>query len=148
MDIERRYRIPVILPKKPLQIHHLRRRRLFQRTRTLYPSKSAPGRTRGLIVPTASLSLVRSCRCFGTTGSTVAGPGLCAEMVWEDGRSGEEGLGPRKKINPPLSCLWFRHLRSIRRHISRYAPADAPCLILYKIGEPTSGAIWWIYLFP
>ncbi|MGB5619245.1 MAG: hypothetical protein WBM78_20575, partial [Desulfobacterales bacterium] len=22
--------------------------------------------------------------------------------------------------------LWFRHLRSIRRHISRYAPVDAP----------------------
>ncbi|MGD8722247.1 MAG: hypothetical protein PVG46_10605, partial [Desulfobacterales bacterium] len=35
-------------------------------------------------------------------------------------------LGPWKKIIPHLACLWFRHLRSIRRHISRYVPVDAP----------------------
>ena len=35
-------------------------------------------------------------------------------------------LGPRKKIIPHLACLLARHLRSIPRHISRYAPGDAP----------------------
>ena len=35
-------------------------------------------------------------------------------------------LGPWKKIIPHLACLWLRHLRSIRRHISRYAPVYAP----------------------
>ena len=99
---KRRTKILVILPKKPLQIHHLRRRHLFQRTRALYPSKTASGRVHGRIDPTGSLSLVRSCRCFGTTGSTVAGPGSCAELVWEDGRSGEEGLpGVCEKRHPP-----------------------------------------------
>jgi hypothetical protein len=28
--------------------------------------------------------------------------------------------------NNSTSCLWFRHLRSIHRHISRYASVDAP----------------------
>ena len=58
------------------------------------------------------------------------------------------GLGPREKIIPHLACLFARLLRYIHRHISRYAPADVPCLILYKTGEPKSGAILWIYLLP
>ena len=36
-------------------------------------------------------------------------------------------LGPQQKITPHLACLLARLMRYILRHVSRYAPVDAPC---------------------
>jgi len=56
------------------------------------------------------------------------------------------GSGPRQKINTQ-SGLSFGPSTALHppAHIHKYALADAPCLILYKTGEPKYGAILRIY---